>query len=197
MRKSKKLHFTYSAMNAGKSTALLQVAHNYDDKNLPILLYTFEKDNRYGTGLISSRIGIQRQAVTFNEMTDFLELLEDQKLEAIHCILIDESQFLSKEQVFQLHKIAHHPQGCPVICYGIRTDFLGNVFEGSGTLLALADELDEIKNICDCGKKATLNIRLDEKGFKVQQGDQILIGGNSLYRSVCGCCFYKDQHVIK
>lgn len=197
MLKSKKLYFTYAAMNAGKSTALLQVAHNYEEKKLPVRLFTFEKDLRYGKGLITSRIGIQKNAETFNENTNFLDiLLTNGACEHLHCVLIDEAQFLTNSQVKQLHEISHHQKGCPILCYGIRTDFQGNSFEGSSALLSMADELDELKTICDCGKKATMNIRVDSQGFKILEGSQVLIGGNSLYRSVCGCCFYKLKHPV-
>lgn len=181
-----KLYFRYSAMNAGKSTALLQVAHNYEEQGQVVRLYTAAIDNRYGVGRITSRLGAQRETEVFDSKTDFLQLIPK-----VACLLIDEAQFLTREQVQQLHRLAQ-VKGVPVICYGLRSDFLGDPFPGSAYLLALADDIEEIKNICTCGKKATMNIRVDESGLRIKQGEQISIGGNESYRQACGRCFYAD-----
>lgn len=180
------LHYRFSAMNAGKSTYLLQVAHNYKENGMKVLLLTSALDGRDGFGVISSRIGLKSEATTYSAATDFAELLRDVD---VACILVDEAQFLSVEQVHQLHRWVH-TRNIPVMCFGIRSDFRGDPFPGSAALLALADSLEEIKTICRCGKKATMNIRTDESGVRVREGDQVLIGGNSLYRQVCARCFY-------
>lgn len=182
-----KLYFRYSAMNAGKSTALLQVAHNYEEQGQHVKLYTAKIDDRYGVGLITSRLGPQRQVDTFDADTNFLE-----SAPKVACILVDEAQFLSKEQVGQLHQLAQ-VRRVPVICYGLRSDFRGDPFPGSAYLLALADDLEEIKNICSCGKKATMNVRLDAEGRPVKEGEQVSIGGNESYRQACGRCFYSGK----
>ncbi|MEL4180670.1 thymidine kinase [Roseateles sp. PN1] len=182
-----KLFFRYAAMNAGKSTALLQVAHNYEERGHSVRLFTAQLDDRYGRGQITSRLGPQREAELFNADTDFLRAHE-QTQSKIACILIDEAQFLLKSQVWALHELAHL-HNVPVICYGLRTDFRGELFSGSASLLALADEMDEMKTICDCGRKATMNMRVDAQQRKVTEGQQLEIGGNSRYRSVCGRCF--------
>lgn len=180
------LHFRFSAMNAGKSTYLLQVAHNYKENGMEVLLLTSALDGRDGYGMISSRIGLKSPATTYTAETDFEALLRDVH---VACVLIDEAQFLSTEQVHQLHRWVH-TKNIPIMCFGIRSDFRGNPFPGSAALLALADSLEEIKTICKCGKKATMNIRTDADGKRVHEGDQVLIGGNSLYRQVCARCFY-------
>jgi thymidine kinase len=171
-------------MNAGKSTALLQVAHNYEEQGQEVLLYTAAIDSRYGVGKITSRLGPQRQVEVFDANTDFLK-----EIPQVACLLVDESQFLSTAQVQQLHQLAQ-VRGIPVICYGLRSDFMGVPFPGSAFLLALADDIEEIKNICSCGKKATMNIRVDEQGRRIKAGEQISIGGNESYRQACGRCFY-------
>lgn len=181
-----KLFFRYAAMNAGKSTALLQVAHNYEERGHRVRIFTAQLDDRYGRGYVTSRLGPQRAAEVFTPETDFLALtLADP---GIACLLVDEAQFLSKAQVYALHEIAHL-RNLPAICYGLRTDFRGELFPGSATLLALADEMDEMKTICDCGRKATMNMRVDESNRKVTEGAQVEIGGNARYRAVCGRCF--------
>jgi thymidine kinase len=172
-------------MNAGKSTSLLQVAHNYEEQGQKVMLYTAAIDNRYGVGLITSRLGPQRETAVFDRDTDFLANVPD-----VACMLVDEAQFLTKEQVVQLHRLAQ-VRGVPVICYGLRSDFRGDPFPGSAYLLALADDIEEIKNICTCGKKATMNIRVDAEGRRIVEGDQVSIGGNESYRQACGRCFYK------
>jgi thymidine kinase len=182
-----KLFFRYAAMNAGKSTALLQVAHNYGEGNMNVLLFTAAIDNRTGVGIIASRLGLKREAATFDDATDFGELVVSP--DNIACILIDEAQFLSEEQVVQLHKLAHG-KNVPVMCWGLRTDSNGRPFPGSVMLLALSDDMEETKTICSCGKKATMQIRLNENGERVHEGPQVAIGGNDRYRQVCAKCFY-------
>ncbi|MET3131355.1 thymidine kinase [Oxalobacteraceae bacterium GrIS 1.11] len=171
-------------MNAGKSTALLQVAHNYEEQGQLVRLYTAAIDSRYGVGRVTSRLGPQREVEVFDARTDFLA-----EIPRVACLLIDEAQFLSTLQVQQLHQLAQ-VKGVPVICYGLRSDFLGQPFPGSAYLLALADDIEELKNICACGKKATMNIRVDEHGQRIKAGAQISIGGNERYRQACGRCFY-------
>jgi thymidine kinase len=174
-------------MNAGKSTALLQVAHNYEERGHQVRIFTALLDDRYGRGFVTSRLGPRREAEQFAPDTNFLAL-HAQSMQAVSCILIDEAQFLSKAQVWALHEIAHC-RNLPVICYGLRTDFRGELFPGSATLLGLADEMDEMKTICDCGRKATMNMRVDELNQRVTEGAQVEIGGNARYRAVCGRCF--------
>jgi thymidine kinase len=176
-------------MNAGKSTAMLQVAHNYEEQGQKVRLFTAAIDNRYGVGQVTSRLGPQRQTEVFDADTNFLDIIRDK----IACLLIDEAQFLSTLQVQQLHQLAQ-VRGIPVISYGLRTDFRGEPFPGSAYLLALADDIEELKNICTCGKKATMNIRVDENGKRMKEGEQISIGGNESYRQACGRCFYSDSH---
>jgi thymidine kinase len=171
-------------MNAGKSTALLQVAHNYEEQGQKVKLYTAAIDSRYGVGQVTSRLGPQRQVDIFSADTDFLA-----DVPKVACVLVDEAQFLSTAQVQQLHQLAQ-VKGVPVICYGLRSDFRGEPFPGSAYLLALADDIEELKNICTCGKKATMNIRVDEAGKRIKEGAQVSIGGNEAYRQACGRCFY-------
>ena len=182
-----RLWFRYAAMNAGKTSSLLQVAHNYEENGEKVLLLTSALDDRDGQGVISSRIGLKRDADTYNTRTNFLELLNDVD---VACVLIDEAQFLTGDQVRQLHRWVH-TNDTPVMCFGLRSDFQGNPFPGAAGLLTLADNLEEIRTACRCGKKATMNTRIDENGERVQEGDQVLIGGNSRYRQVCARCFYK------
>ena len=182
-----KLYFRYAAMNAGKSTMLLQAAHNYEERGMPVKLMTAELDNRSGVGLISSRLGLQRSAETFDSHT----VMDASLIPAgVKCLFIDEAQFCSPAQVLQLHKLAHS-LNVPVICYGLRSDFQGKPFPGSAMLLTLADDIEELKTICACGKKASMNARIDDAGNRVMQGDQILIGANARYRAMCPDCFYK------
>jgi thymidine kinase len=185
-----KLYFRYSAMNAGKSTALLQVAHNYEENDKRVRLYTAGLDNRFDVGKITSRLGPQRESITYDERTDFYADLASGKLD---CVLVDEAQFLLPTQVRQLHRAAH-VLGVPVICYGLRSDFSGEPFPGSVYLLTLADSLEEIKNICACGRKATMNPRVDEAGKRVLEGAQIAIEGETIYRQMCGRCFYETMN---
>jgi thymidine kinase len=181
-----KLYFRYAAMNAGKSTALLQAAYNYEERGMRVALFTAALDTRTGTGTISSRLGLRRQAAIFGPDTEF----DSQHLPSdVRCLLIDEAQFLTADQVRQLHRMAH-VDGIPVLCYGLRGDFRGMGFPGSLMLLTLADDLEEMKTICACGRKASMNMRLDAGGRRVREGEQVVIGGNERYRAVCPSCFY-------
>ena len=184
-----KLYFRYSAMNAGKSTALLQVAHNYGEHGRDVLIFTSELDDRYGVGIVTSRLGFQRGADTFGRNLDFYGRLEN--VGDVACILVDEAQFLTKEQVQQLHRAAH-VLGVPVICYGLRSDFRGEPFPGSAYLLTVADSIEELKTVCACGRKATMNVRVDASGNRITEGEQIGIEGEHHYVQVCGSCFYAD-----
>ncbi|MBT42134.1 MAG: thymidine kinase [Idiomarina sp.] len=179
------LYFTYSAMNAGKSTSLLQVAHNYEERDQHVLLMTPAIDDRAGEGNIASRLGIRRKAVSFKSHCDLTaKVLAHHKAAAIDCVLIDEAQFLTEQQVWQLTTLAD-THDIPVMCYGIRTDAFGNAFPGSAVLLAVADKLVEMKTICHCGRKATMSLRVDENGDAIKMGAQVAIGGNDRYVSCC------------
>ena len=170
------LYFYYSAMNAGKSTTLLQSAHNYRERGMRTLLYTPHIDHQNGRPVIHSRIGITAEAIPFTETYEFLhEIQREHQEEKVHCVLIDESQFLTAEQVLQLTVVCDQ-LSIPVLCYGIRTDFQGEPFEGSKYLLSWADNLIEIKTICRSGKKATMNARIDEDGNRITEGDQVDVG---------------------
>jgi thymidine kinase len=186
-----KLYFRYAAMNAGKSTALLQAAHNYEERGMQVRLFTAALDDRGGAGVIASRLGLSRQAETFGTGTvfDAGALAGQGALPA--CLLIDEAQFLTRDQVRQLHRLAHR-EDLPVLCWGLRSDFQGNAFPGAAELLTLADDIEEMKTICACGRKASMNLRLDAAGRRVDAGEQVLIGGNERYRAVCPRCFYSD-----
>jgi thymidine kinase len=181
-----KLYFYYSAMNAGKTTTLLQSSYNYNERNMDTLLFTPAFDNRYEAGMISSRIGLNSEAISYNGDFDFFAYAaeEVEKNPNIRCILIDEAQFLKEPQVKQLTRITTQLKR-PVLTYGLRTDFLGEPFEGSKYLLAWAEELTEIKTICHCGRKASMNMRIDKDGHPVRTGKQIEIGGNDRYIAVC------------
>ncbi|MEH6495234.1 MAG: thymidine kinase [Pseudomonas marincola] len=180
-----KLYFYYSTMNAGKSTTLLQSAFNYKERGMQTLLLTAAFDDRYGVGKIASRIGLEAEANLFQEDTDLYALAQEiLKERTIDCVMVDESQFLSRNQVFQLSEVADQLH-IPVLCYGLRTDFQGNLFEGSLHLLAWADELKELKTICHCGSKATMVIRVSEDGKPITQGAQKEIGGNDKYVALC------------
>lgn len=179
-----KLYFYYSAMNAGKTTTLLQSAHNYRERGMRVAILTPRLDDRAGVGRVASRIGLASEAIAFERADDLLArvrtLVEDGGL---HCVLVDEAQFLSRAQVWQLSEVVDALR-IPVLCYGLRTDFRGELFEGSQHLLAWADELTEIKTICHSGKKATMTVRVDDQGYAVQAGPQVEIGGNERYVSV-------------
>ncbi|MDW3225058.1 MAG: thymidine kinase [Paracoccaceae bacterium] len=180
-----KLYFHYSTMNAGKSTVLLQAAHNYRERGMTPYLLTAQFDNRAGDGRIASRIGIGEQADTFCPTDDLFERIANhQKKQPIACVFIDEAQFLTEQQVWQLAR-AVDDLAVPVMCFGLRVDFRGQLFPGSATLLALADELREIRTICHCGKKATMVIRMDADGNAMRDGAQVQIGGNETYVSLC------------
>ena len=180
-----KLYFYYASMNAGKSTQLLQSSFNYAERGLRTLLFTAAIDDRDAPGSIRSRIGLQTEAIAFEADTDLFALVAE-ALEGgrIGCVLVDEAQFLSKAQVFQLAAVCDRLD-VPVLCYGLRTDFRAELFEGSATLLGLADTLQEIKTICACGRKATMNLRVDEYGHAVTDGAQTEIGGNDRYVALC------------
>ncbi|WP_341663765.1 thymidine kinase [Vibrio sp.] len=179
------MYFYYSAMNAGKSTTLLQSSFNYQERGMTPLIYTAALDDRYGTGKVSSRIGLQSDAQLFRSDTNlYQEIAALDEVQKRHCILVDECQFLSKQQVYQLTEVVDK-LNIPVLCYGLRTDFLGELFEGSKYLLSWADKLIELKTICHCGRKANMVIRTDENGNAIAQGDQVAIGGNDRYVSVC------------
>lgn len=179
------LFFYYSSMNAGKSTTLLQASFNYHERGMQTLLMTVSFDDRFGKGKIASRIGLEAPALLFDAKTDMAGLiLEQVEKGKVDCVLIDEAQFLSKEQVWQLSDIADI-HGIPVLCYGIRTDFQGQLFEGSKWLLAWADKLNELKTICHCGRKAGMVLRVDENGNPIREGAQVEIGGNDRYVPVC------------
>ncbi|MCW5637245.1 MAG: thymidine kinase [Rubrivivax sp.] len=186
-----KLYFRYAAMNAGKSTALLQAAHNYEERGMQVALFTAAHDSRSGRGVIASRLGLSRPAATFGPDTVFERAALPP---ALACVLVDEAQFLTAAQVVQLHRMAHL-EGMPVLCYGLRGDFRGEAFPGSAKLLTLADELEEMKTICACGRKASMNMRLDAAGRRVLEGEQVLIGGNERYRAACPSCYYAGDDV--
>ena len=187
-----KLYFRYAAMNAGKTTSLLQIEHNYLSLQREVLLLTSSVDDRFGEGEITSRLGVSRPAETYTTTTDMHDRVgrfaEEAKV-AIGAILIDEAQFLTQEQVCQLHR-AVHQFGVPVLCFGLRSDFRGMPVPGSAMLLTLAESIEEIKNICSCGSKATMNMRCDAEGNRLREGPQVLIG-DANYRQVCARCFYR------
>ncbi|HZT54965.1 MAG TPA: thymidine kinase [Burkholderiaceae bacterium] len=187
-----KLHFRYAAMNAGKSTALLQAAHNYEERGMRVRLFTAALDDRDGRGVIASRLGLAREAETFGPETEFVRSHLGPLDDSIACLLIDEAQFLTLEQVRQLHRLAH-VDAVPVVCYGLRSDFRAEAFAGAAALLTLADDIEEMKSVCACGRKATLNLRIDARGQRVREGEQVFIGGNDRYRAICPACFYKDD----
>lgn len=179
-----KLYFSYAAMNAGKSTILLQAAYNYRERGMEVLLLTSALYRDADDGHISSRIGISAEATLYTADTDLFSLIRDQKnLHTIDAIFVDEAQFLTRDQVWQLARVADH-FGVPVLTYGLRTDFRGELFEGSSALLAIADELREVRTICECGRKATMVVRLGPDGKALTEGEQISIG-KATYLSVC------------
>ncbi len=180
-----KLYFYYSAMNAGKTTTLLQSAHNYHERGMRTLILTPKLDDRFGAGKVRSRIGLEANGHIFQRDEDLLRIVraDIEALGPAHCVLVDEAQFLSKAQVWQLSEVVDRLH-IPVLAYGLRTDFQGELFEGSQYLLAWADELNEIKTICHTGKKATMVVRVDDQGRAVTAGAQVEIGGNERYVSV-------------
>ena len=191
-----KLHFFYSTMNAGKSTSLLQSNHNYLESNLDTLIFLPDETNKASNGQIVSRIGLKAKAVIADKSFNFISYIKNNKTPKLSCVLIDEAQFLSKVQIRQLGEVADK-LNIPVMCYGIRTDFRGELFEGSSELLALADNLIELKTICyDCGRKATMVVRVDEDGKVVTEGSKIQIRGNDIYTPVCRKHFRKRTKII-
>ncbi len=179
------LYFYYSAMNAGKSTSLLQSAHNYREQGMQVALYTAAIDDRFGRGVIRSRIGLQESAALFDDQTAFYQPLKLQHEQTpLACVLVDEAQFLAREQVDELAQVVDE-LNVPVLCFGIRTDFKGELFPGSTRLLAIADKLSELKTVCTCGRKATMTVRVNEAGEAIASGAQVEIGGNDRYESKC------------
>ncbi|WP_424985158.1 thymidine kinase [Microbulbifer sp. S227A] len=180
-----KLFFNYSTMNAGKSTLLLQASHNYREHGMDTYLLSASVDDRAGSGRIASRIGIGAEADIFGPRDDLFAMIDTrQKQGAIACVFVDEAQFLGHEQVWQLARVVDD-LNLPVLCYGLRVDFRGELFPGSATLLAIADEMREVRTICHCGRKATMVIRQDEQGRAITEGAQVQIGGNETYVSLC------------
>jgi thymidine kinase len=186
-----KLYFYYAAMNAGKSTTLLQADFNYRERGMQTMLWTAAHDTRAGVGTIGSRIALSAPAHTYDENVDlFAAVSEELKKREIDCVLVDEAQFLSQRHVLQLCEVADR-LGIPVLCYGLRTDFQAKLFPGSAALLALADNLVELKAVCECGRKATMNLRVDEDGNAVASGAQTEIGGNDRYIALCRKHFFQ------
>jgi thymidine kinase len=180
-----KLYFYYSSMNAGKSTTLLQADFNYRERGMKTMLWTAALDDRYGQGYVSSRIGLKADAHKFVPETDLWDVITvEHGGRTLSCVLIDEAQFLSRDQVLQLARIADEAK-IPVLCYGLRTDFAAELFPGSAALLGIADALVELKAVCDCGRKSTMNLRVDEQGRAVIDGAQTEIGGNDRYVAMC------------
>lgn len=180
-----KLYFYYASMNAGKSTTLLQADFNYRERGMATMLFTAALDERAGRGVIASRLGVSAAATPFDAATDLAACVLDRVAhEPIACVLVDEAQFLSAAQVDQLARLAD-AQGLPVLCYGLRTDFRGDLFPGSTRLLAIADTLVELKSVCTCGRKATMNLRVDDEGRAIDEGQQTDIGGNERYVALC------------
>lgn len=180
-----KLYFYYASMNAGKSTTLLQADFNYRERGMSTMLWTAALDDRSGGKPIASRIGLEAGAHLFEGETDmWARVMAAHRAELVHCVLIDEAQFLTREQVWQCARLADEA-GIPVLCYGLRTDFQGELFPGSAALLGIADSLTELKAICHCGRKSSMNLRVDASGAAVKQGAQTEIGGNDRYLALC------------
>jgi thymidine kinase len=180
-----KVYFYYAAMNAGKSTVLLQSSYNYRERGMRTLLFTPSIDTRYGTGRIESRIGLRSGAISLTDTENIVTRVRaEHESQPVACVLVDEAQFLTPDQVWQLAEIADELD-IPVLCYGLRTDFQGKLFPGSATLLGIADDLTELKTICHCGRKATMNLRIDEQGHAITEGKQVEIGGNNRYVATC------------
>jgi len=186
-----KLYFYYAAMNAGKSTTLLQADYNYRERGMETMLWTAGFDDRSGSGTIGSRIALSAPAATYGDDTDlFVAVGEEVKQRKLDCLLVDEAQFLTRDHVLQLCRIADEI-GIPVLCYGLRTDFRGELFPGSAALFALADALIELKAVCECGRKAMMNLRVDGEGHAVAAGAQTEIGGNDRYIALCRRHFFE------
>jgi len=180
-----KLYFYYASMNAGKSTTLLQANFNYHERGMATMLWTAELDDRSGDRAIESRIGLHSDAHRFTAETDLFErVVAAHRVEPLACVMVDEAQFLSEPQVWQLARLADQT-GIPVLCYGLRTDFQGELFPGAKLLLGIADSLIELKAVCHCGRKSSMNLRVDESGAAVKQGAQTEIGGNDRYVALC------------
>ena len=191
-----KLHFFYSTMNAGKSTSLLQSNHNYLESNLKTLLFLPKEISDKADSNIVSRIGLKAKAISIDNEFKFYEYVKKIEYKNINCVFVDEAQFLTKEQVRDLSKVSDKLD-IPVMCYGIRTDFQGELFNGSSELLAIADNLNELKTICsECDKKATMVVRLDENGDVILEGEKILVGGNEIYKTVCRKHFRELTNLI-
>ena len=189
-----KLYFYYASMNAGKSTTLLQADFNYRERGMATMLWTAALDDRGGSRAIESRIGLAADAHRFDAATDLWERIGTaHRVEPLACVLVDEAQFLTRAQVWQLARVADET-GIPVLCYGLRTDFRGELFPGSATLLGIADSLVELKAVCHCGRKATMNLRVDSAGGAVNEGAQTEIGGNDRYVALCRKHFIERLH---
>ena len=186
-----KLYFYYAAMNAGKSTTLLQADYNYRERGMETMLWTAAFDDRSGAGTIGSRIALSAPAHLYSDDINLFDAIVAELLKRkLDCILVDEAQFLTRDHVLQLCRIADELK-IPVLCYGLRTDFQGNLFPGSAALLALADSLIELKAVCECGRKATMNLRVDKDGHAVAAGAQTEIGGNDRYVALCRRHFFE------
>jgi thymidine kinase len=186
-----KLYFYYAAMNAGKSTTLLQADYNYRERGMETMLWTARLDDRAGEGTIGSRIALSAPANSYDETVDLFTAITDElKKRPLDCILVDEAQFLTQRHVLQLCEVADR-LGIPVLCYGLRTDFQAKLFPGSAALLALADSLIELKAVCECGRKATMNLRVDAEGHAIAAGAQTEIGGNDRYVALCRRHFFQ------
>ena len=192
-----KLYFYYSAMNAGKSTVLLQSSYNYQERGMDTIIFSPSIDDRYGVGKVTSRIGLQSSAVILDDKLDMYDYVKSElkTKPKLACILVDEAHFLKKQDVEALCKIVDQ-LGLPVLTYGLRSDYKSEPFEGSVYLLALADELVELKTVCHCGRKAIMNMRVDAKGEMVKSGEQIVIGGNETYVSTCRAHYAKGKSGI-
>ncbi len=192
-----KLYFYYASMNAGKSTTLLQADFNYRERGMATMLFTAAIDDRFAERTITSRIGLDRAAIPFDAATDIATIVEKQHdIQPVACVLVDEAQFLTGAQVEQLAHLAD-VAGIPVLAYGLRTDFQGQLFPGSARLLALADALIEIKSVCECGRKATMNLRVDAAGNAVREGAQTEIGGNDRYIALCRKHFMERSATVR
>ena len=183
-----KLYFRYGAMGSGKTMDLLKVAYNYEERNQKVLLFSPTKDDRYGVGIITTRIGLQRESLITSEDMNIFEFVGNYN-EKVDAILVDEAHFFTKDQIYQLSDVVDF-LNIPVMCYGLRSDFKTNFFPGSAALMAIADSIEEIKTVCECGKKAIINMRF-VNGKAVTEGEQIEIGGNESYKSVCRKCYKK------
>jgi thymidine kinase len=191
-----KLYFYYSAMNAGKSTVLLQSSHNYRERGMRTLLFTPAIDTRYGSGRIESRIGLHADAISLSAGDNLLERVRrEHAAQPVACVLVDEAQFMTAAQVWQATEVTDGLD-IPVLCYGLRTDFRAQLFPGSAALLALADTLTELKTICHCGRKATMNLRVDAAGLAVHEGAQVEIGGNDRYLAMCRRHFKEALEIV-